>query len=401
VAPANSTTPQTINVSLAREGLGPGDYEGRIAIQDRANSPNGETVRAIISIGGPLLRLNLDSGALNFNYTFGGVVPQPVSVGTSSTGAALAYSATAQSEGNWLSVTPASGTTPGPITISVNPGGLGPNVYPGSITVAAADAVNGSQEIAVTLTVMPEAFTLPEVSSVVNAATFATGALAPGSLVSIYGSGLAEGLAEAATIPLPGTLGNTSVTFNGIAAPLLFVSPGQINAQLPWNVLPAGSEGGSATVVVNRAGSVSPPRNFEVGRFLPGIFSLGSKQIQALAINGNGSLAAPEGSIPGFRTEPAKIGSTIVVLATGLGSVNPTLENGRNSLDGLRRTTSTPTVLIGGAQARIVFAGMSPEFVGVNQINVEVPDIMPGNVPIQVQLGGVTTPSQLTIAVQR
>src|ERR1035438_1757956 len=64
----------------------------------------------------------------------------------------------------------------------------------------------------------------------------------PGSLVSIYGSNLAAGLAQADTIPLATTMSNISVTFNGVPAPLLFVSGGQINAQLPWNVLSSRSE---------------------------------------------------------------------------------------------------------------------------------------------------------------
>src|SRR6266852_4653715 len=74
---------------------------------------------------------------------------------------------------------------------------------------------------------------------VINGASFAKGqAVAPGSLVSIFGSQLATGMAVADTIPLSNSLGNVTVTFNNVPAPLTFVSPGQVNAQLPQSVLP-------------------------------------------------------------------------------------------------------------------------------------------------------------------
>src|SRR6266404_2071572 len=97
---------------------------------------------------------------------------------------------------------------------------------------------------------------------VLNAASFdkTSGApLAPGQLISIFGSELAAGLALNDTVPLSTSLSDSvSVTFNGITSGLDFVSPGQINAQLPWNVLPNGAGSGVATVVVTRNGTASP-----------------------------------------------------------------------------------------------------------------------------------------------
>src|ERR1700730_4873277 len=85
----------------------------------------------------------------------------------------------------------------------------------------------------------------------VSDAAGGTSPVAPGALVSIYGTGLAAGLAQADTIPLSTKLNNVSVTFNGIVAPLLFVSTGQVNAQLPWNVLSSGTTGTASMVVTN------------------------------------------------------------------------------------------------------------------------------------------------------
>src|SRR6266542_4420411 len=99
------------------------------------------------------------------------------------------------------------------------------------------------------------------------------GTVAPGSLVSIYGSTLAGGLAQADSIPLSTTLSNVSVTFNGVPAPLLFVSTGQINAQLPWNVLSSGTVG-TANVIVTRNNQASAAQTVQVGPFSPGIFAI-------------------------------------------------------------------------------------------------------------------------------
>ena len=221
----------------------------------------------------------------------------------------------------------------------------------------------------------------------------------PGALVSIYGSNLAGGLAQADSIPLATQLSDVKVTFNGVPAPLLFVSSGQINAQLPWGVLSSGTSG-TANVVVTRGSQASAPQNFQVGPFSPGIFAIGNI---AVAINPDGSIAAPAGAIPGVPTKPAKIGDPggLVILCTGLGPVNPAAKDGNNSLDALRTVTTMPTVMIGNKAATVVFAGMSPQFVGVNQINVSIPDGTPtGNaVPIQISLGGTTTSASTTIAV--
>src|SRR5262249_13239380 len=109
---------------------------------------------------------------------------------------------------------------------------------------------------------------------VINAASGAavTNPVAPGSLVSIFGSQLASGLAQADSIPLSTSLNGVSVTFNGVQSPLLFVSGGQVNAQLPWNVLSSGTTG-NANIVVTRNGTPSTAQTVPVGPFSPGIFA--------------------------------------------------------------------------------------------------------------------------------
>jgi len=236
---------------------------------------------------------------------------------------------------------------------------------------------------------------------VINAASGAsvTAPVAPGSLVSIFGSNLASGLAQADSIPLSTSLNSVSVTFNGIPAPLLFVSGGQINAQLPWNVLTSGTTG-TANVVVTRSGQPSTAQSVPVGPLSPGIFAVNNI---AISINSDGTVAAAPGAIPGLNTRPAKIGDPagLVIYCTGLGAVDSAPANGAASLDKLRTATTTPTVLIGGKAATVVFAGLTPQFVGVNQINVAIPAGTPtgDRVSLQISVGGVTTSADIVMAV--
>jgi uncharacterized protein (TIGR03437 family) len=237
---------------------------------------------------------------------------------------------------------------------------------------------------------------------VLNAASFDKAMpVTPGSLISIFGSNLAATTATADSIPLSTVLGGVNVKVNGVDAPLNGVfhtaNGDQINAQLPWNVEP-----GSAQVVVTRNGVPGQAQSFQVGQFSPGIFSVQFGVGQAIAINLDGSLAAPAGSIPGLATHPAKAGDTVIILATGLGPVTPAVNSGANSTDTLRTTTTTPTVLVGGVSAPVAFSGLSPQFVGVNQVNITIPSgVTPGNlVPLQISMGGMTSTSAVTMAIQ-
>ena len=241
----------------------------------------------------------------------------------------------------------------------------------------------------------------PRVKSIKNAASFAANPLTPGSLISIFGNGLASGaLEQATTVPLPTTLGGTSMTFNNIPAALLFVSQGQINGQVPWKVLP--NLNGAVVVIVTVNGTPLPPFNVTLSPFSPAIFATQAGAGPGIAINQDGTLAAAAGSIPGIATRPSKYGEVIFILATGLGAVDLGIADGAASGDALRYTATKPRVLIGGASAQVLFWGLSPQFVGVNQLNVIVPDgIDTGSVPLQISIGGVTSTDKVTMAVQK
>lgn len=249
---------------------------------------------------------------------------------------------------------------------------------------------------------------------VVNGASFAQGQpVAPGSLVSIFGSRFATSLLLADSIPLAVQLADVSVTFNNIPAPLIAVipegpsNPAQINAQLPWNVLPPGQTEGMATVVVRRGSAASESKQVVIGPFSPGIFAVNFGVGPAIAWFETrdeklGKLAAAPGSIPGLTTFRARAGDLLSLLATGLGEVDPPVATGNNSMDQLRWTKTKPEVLVGGVAAEVQFWGLSPQFVGVNQVVFTIPANAPKGdaVPLQLRVGGMTSTDKVTIAIE-
>ncbi|MEX2303862.1 MAG: hypothetical protein WD733_23155 [Bryobacterales bacterium] len=240
---------------------------------------------------------------------------------------------------------------------------------------------------------------------------------AGGALASLFGD-FGASLATAETIPLPTELGNVSVTFENVAAaaasgriaqaapmaaPLLFVSPGQINLQIPWEV---DISAGLVRAVVTVDGVASDPVELPVAALSPGIFTVEAGPGHAIAINPDSSLAQPDGSIPGFATRPVRIGEALIILATGLGVTTPPAVTADDSYDEMgtfvrRDSDEVPRVTIGGVEQSLAFSGMSPQFVGVNQINIVVqPGTPTGDAqPLLIETGGLSSRSDVTIAV--
>jgi uncharacterized protein (TIGR03437 family) len=244
----------------------------------------------------------------------------------------------------------------------------------------------------------------------VNAASFAVGTpVAPGSLVAIFGTSLASGVASADSIPLSTSLGGATVVFQGSSgsfnAPLLFATDGtngvgaQINAQIPWELTPAAGTTETVNVMVTVGGVQSAPAPVTITTAAPGIFAIGNN---AVVTNLDGTLVWAPNTVAGISSHPAAPGDAIIMYANGLGPVDSPIKDGANSEDKLRNTVNMPAVLIGGVSAQVLFSGLNPAFVGLNQINVVVPNVPAGNaVPIQIQMNGITTASTLTIAISQ
>lgn len=235
---------------------------------------------------------------------------------------------------------------------------------------------------------------------VVNGASFA-GRVAPGSLVSVFGVNLASQTAVAASLPLPLTLGASpasSFRIAGVPAPLFFVSSQQANLQAPWEVA------GSAAVTAAVGSAESSPQNVSILPFAPGIFTTAqSGQGQGVVQIANSTvLAAPENSIPGAQTRPARRGEFLTIYCTGLGDVsNRPATGAAASVNVLSPTRTMPAVTIGGMTTRVSFAGLTPGFVGLYQVNVEVPPGAPSGAAVAVALtvGGISS-NTATVAIQ-
>jgi uncharacterized protein (TIGR03437 family) len=238
---------------------------------------------------------------------------------------------------------------------------------------------------------------------ILNGASFASGLqITPGSLISIFGTNFAAHAASADSIPLSNQLGGVSVEFvNGntkLPAPLLFADSTQLNVEVPWEIIPSGTTT-TVNVIVTSNGKASTPSSVKVGPFSPGVFASSGL---AIAVNPDGTLAWPVGAMPGLKTHPAKIGEALVLYANGLGAVKSPPADGQNSIDELRKTIVPPQVMVGGVTAPIIFAGLSPQFVGVNQVNITVPNVAPGDkLPLTITVGGITSPDTITIAVSQ
>ena len=258
------------------------------------------------------------------------------------------------------------------------------------------------------ITLGPVASVAPAVSAsgTVNNASFAPGSnpLAPGTISAIFGTNLNDGSTMSSSSfgndgRLLNTLGGASVTFNGFPAPLFSSFSGQLNVQLPMEL--AGAT--SASVVVTVGGQSSPPRTVPLGPASPGIFTIpsGGTGQGAIQIANTTIFAAPTGSISGAR--PANRGvDFLTIYCTGLGAVSNSPATGRAAPSNPPATTiATPQVTIGGIPATVSFSGLTPDFVGLYQVNVQVPAASPtGNaIPLVLTIGGKQS-NQVTIAVQ-
>lgn len=213
--------------------------------------------------------------------------------------------------------------------------------------------------------------TLPN-SGLVNAASFSH-TVAPGSIASMFGTNFANSTGAASVKPLPDTLSGVSILVNNNPAPLIFVNQLQANFQIPFETQP-----GTATVVVIANGLESQAAMVNVSAVEPGIFETGTNQ--AVVLNPDNSLAD--------SASPAKVGSVVVMYVTGLGPLDHPLPTGSPaSSNPLSNATVVPTVTIGGANAVVQFAGMSPGFVGLGQINMVIPKLANGTYPVVVTQG--------------
>jgi uncharacterized protein (TIGR03437 family) len=276
---------------------------------------------------------------------------------------------------SWLKLSQYSGTGNGTITLQARGSGLTPGAYRATVIITSANTV--PQAISIPVMFVNGAAAGTTITGAGNAFSF-TPTAAPGMVMAIYGSGLAGTTTSASSQPLPYSLSNVTAAVNGVPAPLYFVSPGQLNVQVPYWV-----GAGPAVVGVNNNGVIAGYQ-INITPTAPGILT-----------NGSGSVSPSASGSPG---------SVATLYVTGDGEVNDTtLESGfapaaGTALANLPRPVQAPSVTVGGVQAVVQFYGLTPGIVGMSQVNFIVPAVNSGAQPVVVTVGGVSSaPATITI----
>jgi len=228
---------------------------------------------------------------------------------------------------------------------------------------------SGTASVTVTVATVSASGT-PSVTSLTNGASFRT-SYAPGMILTVFGTNLSTITGSAPRVPLPTSLGGVSATINGVIAPIYYVSPGQLNLQIPYETV----VNSNATLVLSNNGQTTST-TFRAAAAAPGIFV---------------SNGAP---VP---TTTAAHNAVATLYITGDGAVSPTLATGATpapstAATNLPKPTQSVSLTVGGIAATIQFVGIPAGLVGVTQINYVVPNsVAAGAQPVIVTVGGVAS----------
>jgi uncharacterized protein (TIGR03437 family) len=267
--------------------------------------------------------------------------------------------------GSWLTASQYSGTGPGQITLIANGAGYEPGAYRAMVVIQSANAIPQSIEVPV-MFVLGGSPSGTAITAVANSASYQTTA-SPGMILSVFGANLTNTTQRASGTILPFTLGGVSAVVNGTAAPLVYVSPNQVNLQIPYEV-----GAGPAVLGINNNGQIAG-FPFQITPSAPGIFA-----------DANGNL---------LPNATAKQGAVATLYLTGAGEVNPLIGTGSTSAGSLASQAKPVLPLsltVGGVPAFVQVVGLAPSQFGTAQVNFYVPaSVAPGVQPVVVTVGGV------------
>ncbi len=276
-----------------------------------------------------------------------------------------------------------------------------------TIEVSAQDLVRGIiGNATIEDNVQPQLAVRPEIDAggVVHGASFSQPPLAPGSMISTFGEQQSTNPTGAitTTLPLPEIFEGTRVRAGGVFLPLFFSSARQVNAGLPLALNP---DSGPLSLVVFRGSLPSDPAEVSLATANPGLFTLNASGAgEGIYQDINFRLVSstlPPASNPGGR-QGVKPGEAVIIYATGLGAVAPTVASGQAaSVNPLSHATGTVQLTIGGQNAVTDFKGLAPGFVSLYQINALVPaGLPPGNAEVILTVNGVSSPTGLTLSIE-
>ena len=301
---------------------------------------------------------------------------------------------TASSAAAWIRITgQITGSAQGSVqsvqySIDPNPAG---SARTGTLTVAGrAVAVRQNSGTAPKLTA----------GGIVNSASYQPGGVSPGEIVTIFGEdlgpiALTTAMLEPDGLSLTKTLAGTRILFDGIAAPLIYTSRGQVSAIVPYAV--AGKP--TVPVIAEYLGSQSAPVNIRILSAVPAFYSL------AASGSGPGAFLNQNGGVNSAAT-PAQPGQVVILFATGEGLTTPLQADGQITpgVEPLPRPRLKVTVTIGGVECPVLYAGAPPGLVaGAMQVNVQLPANVPVGdaVPVVLAVGEAMSPDTVTIAIRR
>ena len=377
-----------VNIELRTNSLAPGMYAGTIVVSDpnAIDAPQTIVVTVQIGTGVPVkVESTLMPGA-STQARFSTTSPVDVAL-------------TIPAGQNWLAVGAEGGGSfafGSTYRIAVNTGGLAEGDYSGQFVTSKSSVAAENRTVPVALKVTsysrleaaaagaPVAF----FGGVVNNATFEGDVLAPGGIVAVFGDGFISGEAQQAkSLPLPTELGGIRVLANDKPVPVYFASASQINFQIPYDT-PAGN----AIVRVEKNGQRGNAVSVAIGRSVPRLLRLNIGDY-GIAVNGDGSFPIPPTS--GVNSHPAKIGDTLVIYALGLGQTNPAVENGVGAPSsplgrarGNYRVSFGTSSPFGGSSMEVtpLYVGLTPNFVGLYQVNVTIPQDAPKGTAVPIAL---------------
>jgi uncharacterized protein (TIGR03437 family) len=246
----------------------------------------------------------------------------------------------------------------------------------------------------------------PTISNVLSASSFGGfSSAAPGSWMEIYGSNLAPDTRGWAGTDFSGnnaptSLDGVSVNIGGQAAFVDYISPTQVNAQLPSGI----ATSGALALTVSSGGVTGAPYNLTVNPTQPGLlasaqFKIGANQYVVAQLP-DGNYVLPAGAIANVNSRPAKPGETIVIYGIGFGAVTPVIPAGE-IVTQTNQLSSNLQISFGGTPAVVPYAGLAPGFVGLYQFNVTVPSVTASSpVPLTFSLDGVAGTQTLVTSVQ-
>jgi uncharacterized protein (TIGR03437 family) len=384
---AISVTPNTFSLSPVNAPAPPGQYSGKVAIL-LSNSTNAPVlVPYQISVANPY-PLQATVSSLAFTWHIGDPAPAAQSFLLTKQGKTIGAGFQGPSFPAWLTVRNGANGPPETITATVTPTGLAAGTYTAAIKMGYYPPTVGSLTVPVTLTVIGN----PTVSSVQDAES-ANRTVAPGEWVAIYGKDLAATTRIWAASDfgsgnaLPTNLDGVGVRFGGVAAAVYYVSPTQIDVQVPSGI------SGDVPVVVSLYGVTSSAFTATIATHSPSLFVYqAGANLYPAAIHLDGTLIGDPAVQP--TATKAKAGETIELYVNGLAP----------SPGGVLIAEPVPyidpvTVSIGAKQGLVTYAGLVAP--GQFQINVQIPpDVAPGHYPIAITAAGQTSPGTVILPVQ-